>query len=80
MNVAAKAKLTPERFDRLIGDPMKAARPPKILWGADAIGRRLGVSADFVRDRLAREDGSPIKKKAGRYCVVEEDLVAFVRE
>lgn len=79
MNTVVKA-LTPELFDRLIADQGRMAKPPKIIWGADAIGRRLGVSGDFVRDRLVREDGSPIKKKAGRYCVVEDDLVAFFRE
>jgi hypothetical protein len=64
--------IDPWRFDALVDSP-------KIIWGADAIARRLRVSADFVRDRLAKLPGTPIMKKAGRYCVVESDLVAWFR-
>lgn len=70
-------ELTARTFDKLVTIPPK---PPKVLWGAQAIGDRLGVSADFVRHRLSIEAGSPIKKKAGRYCVIEDDLIAFFRE
>ncbi len=50
---------------------------PKILWGADSIARKIGTSADFVRDRLAFEPGSPVRKIGGRYCAIEADLLAY---
>ena len=52
---------------------------PKIIWTADAIGRRVGASADFVREVLAKEQGTPVKKIGTRYCAVEADLIAFFR-
>jgi hypothetical protein len=50
-----------------------------IIWTASAIGRRIGVSADFVRDTLAKMDGSPVRQIGTRYCAVESDLIAFFR-
>jgi hypothetical protein len=52
---------------------------PKVIWTAKAIGGRIGVSADFVRDVLAKEPGTPIKQVGSRYCTVEQDLIDFFR-
>lgn len=52
----------------------------KVIWTADAIAHRIGVSADFVRDTLAKAEGTPLKKVGGRYCAVEEELLAFFRQ
>ncbi len=73
-----KPNLTPQRFDKVFAAPMPKA--PKVLCGAQAIGARIGVSEDFVRDRLSRLEGSPVKKIGGRYFVVEDDLIAFIRK
>lgn len=51
----------------------------RILWTAEAIGKRLDCSADFVRDKLASAPGSPIRKVGGRYCVHEADLIGWLR-
>ncbi len=66
--------LTPERLDAAL-----ATRPARIIWTASAIGRRIGTSADFVRDKLAKEPGSPVKVIGGRYCALEDDLIQFFR-
>lgn len=50
---------------------------PKILWGAETIARRIGTSGDFVRERLVKEDGSPVRKIGGRYCAIEAELIAY---
>lgn len=50
---------------------------PRILWGADTIARRIGTSADFVRDTLVKEPGSPVRKIGGRYSAIEGELIAF---
>jgi hypothetical protein len=47
---------------------------PRIIWGAVNIARRIGVSADFVRDKLVHENGTPILKRGGKYCAIEEEL------
>lgn len=67
--------LTPDRLDMLL------ERPPRerIIWTAESIARRIGTSADFVRDKLAKEPGSPVKMIGGRYCAHEADLLAFFR-
>lgn len=44
-----------------------------------AIGDRIGVGPDFVRDTLAKQPGSPVKEIGGRYYAFEEDLIAFLR-
>lgn len=69
--------LTPARADRILD----RTSPPsvKIIWTADAIGARIGTSADFVRDVLAKEPGTPVRKIGTRYCAVESDLIAFFR-
>lgn len=57
-------------------NPLLPVRP-RILWGADTIARRIGTSADFVRDTLAKEPGSPVRKIGGRYSAIEGELIAF---
>jgi hypothetical protein len=66
---------TPEAIDAVLTTP----RRDRILWTAEAIARRIGSSADFVRDRLSQEPGTPVKKIGGRWCAVESDLLAFFR-
>lgn len=69
--------LTGDLFDRLT-EPRQSNRM-KIIWTAEAIGRRVGCSADFVRETLIREPGSPVKKIGNRYCAHEDDLISFFR-
>jgi hypothetical protein len=71
-------KITAESFDALVR-PSLVKSDERIIWGAGAIAKKLRVSADFVRDRLARIEGSPIKKIGGRYCAIEADLIAWFR-
>lgn len=72
-----KNSLTADLFDKLTGT--RTAPRQKIIWGALAIGQRIGCSADFVRETLIREEGSPVKKIGNRYCAHEDDLFAFFR-
>lgn len=73
-------KLTAARLDAMLGVPAKpSGNPSRIIWTLPAIGRRIGVGADFVRDTLAKQEGSPIKEIGGRYYAFEEDLIAFLR-
>ena len=76
MELSLTKEITPRLFDRAI-----AARPPapRIIWTLSAIGARIGVGADFVRDVIARQPGSPIREVGGRYYVFEDDLFAFMR-
>jgi hypothetical protein len=68
-----KPKITAERFDQI------ASAPPRIIWTASAIARRVGCSSDFVRNTLANQPGSPVKKIGTRYCAIEADLISFFR-
>jgi hypothetical protein len=52
---------------------------PRIIWTLPAIGARIGVGADFVRDTLAKQPGSPVREIGGRYYAFEDDLIAFLR-
>lgn len=67
--------LTPERLDAFL--PGK--RRDRIIWTLAAIGDRIGVGPDFVRDTLAKLPGSPVKEIGGRYYAFEEDLMVFLR-
>ncbi|MCO6178826.1 hypothetical protein [Ciceribacter sp. RN22] len=51
----------------------------RIIWTLPAIGRRIGVGADFVRDTLAGQKDSPVKEIGGRYYAFEDDLIAYLR-
>ncbi|NTH50922.1 DNA-binding protein [Agrobacterium rhizogenes] len=56
-----------------------ANNPSRIIWTLPAIGQRIGVGADFVRDTLAKQPRSPIKELGGRFYAFEDDLIAFLR-
>lgn len=71
--------LTPAVADAILECRGKASRSQQIIWTLPAIGRRIGVGADFVRDTLAKQPGSPIKEIGGRYYAFEEDLIKFLR-
>ena len=71
-------KLTAERLDSMF-PRNDTGNPFRIIWTAEAIAARIGVSADFVRDTLAKVEGSPVKQVGGRYCAHEGDLLAFFR-
>lgn len=72
--------LTAESLDRMFSNQRQpSGNPFRIIWTAEAIGARVGVSADFVRDTLANVEGSPVKKIGTRYCAHEGDLLAFFR-
>jgi len=55
------------------------SRDEKIIWTLPAIGKRIGVGADFVRDTIAKQEGSPVKEIRGRYYAFEDDLILFLR-
>lgn len=69
-----RPKLTPEAFDMIA-----SMRPDRILWTLPTIARRIGTSADFVRDTLAKMDDTPVRILGGRYFAFEGDLIAFMR-
>jgi hypothetical protein len=73
--------LTPEKLDALLSrvTGVTARDKSRIIWTLPAIGRRIGVGTDFVRDTLAKQEGSPVKEIGGRYYAFEEDLMAFLR-
>lgn len=71
------AHLTPARLDAMLD--RVSARPSRIIWTAEAIGQRVGCSADYVRSTLVNVEGSPVKKIGTRYCAHEGDLIAFFR-
>ena len=68
-------QLTPEKFDRTVVGRNRQT----IIWTADAIGARIGCSADYVRDTLAALPDSPVKKIGGRWCAHEDDLIRYFR-
>jgi hypothetical protein len=72
--------LTPARLDQMLeGKVRPSGNPSRIIWTLPAIGSRIGVGADFVRDTLAKQPGSPVKEIGGRFYAFEEDLVSFLR-
>lgn len=68
-------ELTPESFDRLT----VGSKPPKIIWTLQAIGQKIGVGPDFVRDTIATAEGSPVHEIGGRFYAFEDDLLTFLR-
>lgn len=50
-----------------------------LLWGAKAIARFLDCSPDFV-ETLCEDPSAPVRKKAGRFCALKSDLVAWVSD
>ncbi|HEY0124081.1 MAG TPA: hypothetical protein VGC14_20435 [Rhizobium sp.] len=72
--------LTPARLDKMLdGKAKSSGNPSRIIWTLPAIGQRIGVGADFVRDTLAKQPDSPVKEIGGRYYAFEDDLIAFLR-
>ena len=67
--------LTPNKFDRLVESKPNA----RIIWTLGAIARRIGTGPDFVRDTLAKQEGSPVREVGGRYYCFEDDLIAYLR-
>lgn len=60
-----------------MNEPIKDQR---ILWTADAIGKRIGRSAAYVRRTLSQMHGSPVQRHGrGNFFAVESDLVEFMR-
>ena len=59
--LAMPKPLMPQRFDDLILH-QNDKRQSVIIWTAEAIGRYIGISADFVTDTLAHVDGSLVSK------------------
>ncbi|MDJ1632512.1 hypothetical protein [Rhizobium rhizogenes] len=75
-----RPSLTPARLDKMLDGKVKpSSNPSRIIWTLPAIGQRIGVGADFVRDTLAKQEGSPVKEIGGRYYAFEDDLIAFLR-
>ena len=68
--------LTASAFDSMAGT--RPGRTP-IIWTLPAIGARIGVGADFVRDTLAKQPGTPIRQVGGKWYCFEDDLIAFMR-
>lgn len=52
---------------------------PRILWGAKAIARRIDRSPDFV-DRLARVEGTPIRRFNRQIFAMEDELIDYFRQ
>lgn len=50
---------------------------PKIIWTAEAIGKAIGRSADFVRRTLIDMPNSPVHRFGNRYWAYEDDLQNF---
>ena len=65
--------LTPQKFDDLTLH-QNNKRQSEIIWTAEAIGRYIGTSADFVTNTLAHLDGSPVSKVGRRYCAKRDEL------
>ena len=74
--------LTPDRLDAILDRNVTSryATRDKIIWTLQAIGQRIGVGADFVRDTIAQAEGSPIREIGGKYYCFEDDLIAFLRK
>lgn len=67
--------LSADALDRIL----VGKKRDKIIWTLAAIGERIGVGPDFVRDTLAKQPGSPVKEIGGRYYAFEDDLMAYMR-
>lgn len=68
--------MTADGFDRLT-----SPRHVGIIWTADAIGKRIGRSAAYVRRTLAKMPGTPIHRHGGGNLFVDEmELAAFMRK
>lgn len=72
--------LTPQAFDRMMeaSSTNQSDNEAEILWGAKEIGRFIGRSPDYVRDTLAKADGSPIKRQGREYFAFRPALLAWL--
>lgn len=75
MTMTHEKKLTPQNFDAAIG-----GNHAEIVWTLGGIAAAVGRGPDFVRDRLAKMPGSPVKKIGGRWCARRSELVKFISE
>jgi len=66
-----------EKFDSPVATRRLSGE--RIIWTAGTIAERIGTSADFVRDVLVKEPGSPVKLVGGRYAAVESELIDWFR-
>jgi hypothetical protein len=71
------ATVTADKFDAIMSP--RPASGDRLLWTARTIAKRLGTSADFVADVLAKEPNSPVKIVGGRYVAVEAELIDWFR-
>jgi len=75
-----KPPLTAARFDKLAQAQQRpSGNQPRIIWTLAAIGQRIGAGADFVRDTLAKQEGSPVRQIGGRFYCLEDDLIEYMR-
>lgn len=75
-----KPPLTAVRFDKLAeGQTRPSDNHSRVIWTLAGIGKRIGCGPDFVRDNLAKQQGSPVKQIGSRYYAFESDLLAFLR-
>lgn len=65
---------------RVKAPPLAPDLDQKIIWTSAAIAGRIGVSADFVRDVIAREPDSPVKALGKRLYCFEGDLLRWLRD
>lgn len=68
--------------ENLSGSPQlsrPAGNDSRIIWTLPAIGQRIGVSADFVRDTLLQIENTPVRQLGGRYYCFEDELMMFMR-
>lgn len=76
LRVRSTRPLTVARIDGILSAPLPT-NSERLIWTANAIAKRLGCSADFVRDRLAKAEDSPVRRVGGRYVALESELLAF---
>lgn len=76
-----KPILTPETLDALLTPPPRArGQEDRIIWTAGSIARRLGCGEDYVRKTLARQPGTPIRKRGRRLYCFERELIDWMRD
>ena len=72
--------MTVEWFDASFEDGRPAsAQISEVIWGCKAIGRAINRSADYVRDTLAKQPGSPVRREGREYYARRDELDAFFR-
>ncbi len=71
--------LTADLFDTLTAPriPKGSTLAREALWGASTIARFIGTSDDFVH-KIAKENGSPIRRRAGRLFTTKTEITAWL--